>query len=83
MNDVKQILSAKVPKAFWIPSKNRFISAGQMVKIYKFCKANPGVEVKETIKGWWPGTTDEVLNQIRERYSRNNLFKRFFKLIKI
>lgn len=66
MNNANQILSARVPKAFWIPSKNRFISAGQMVKIYKFCKANPGVEVKETIKGWWPGTTDEVLNQIRE-----------------
>ncbi len=64
--NVKQILSVKVPKHFWIPSKNKFITAKAMVQIYKFCKANPGVQVKETIKGWWPGTTDEVLQQIRE-----------------
>lgn len=61
-----EILSARVPKHFWIPSKDRFITAGQYVALYKVCKANPGQEVKETISGWWPGTTDEVLSQIWE-----------------
>ena len=62
---VKDVLSVRVPKCFWIPSKGYYISAGNLVKMYKFCKANPGMAVKETISGWWPGTTDDVLNQIR------------------
>jgi len=59
-------LTAKVPKHFWIPSKNMFITAGQMVSIYKKCKANPNTPVKETICNWWGGTTDDILNEIRE-----------------
>lgn len=74
-----QILSARVPKAFWIPSKNKFISTGAMVQIYKFCKANPGMPVKESISGWWQSTTDEVLAEIQKGIHERIYLRQFIK----
>lgn len=76
---VKNILSVRVPKVFWIPSKQMFISAGNYVKMYKFCKANPGMKVKETISKWWEGTTDEVLNEIRAGIHERIYLRQFIK----
>ena len=76
---MNQILTARVPKHFWIPSKQRFISAGKYVSMWKFCKDNPGLEVKETISGWWPGTTDEVLKQIRSGLHERIYLRQFVK----
>ena len=77
--NVQEILSVRVPKYFWIPSKNRFITAGQMVQLWKFCKENPGLEVKESIQGWWPSTTDEVLKQIRDAMHERIYLRQFVK----
>ena len=57
-------LTARLPKAFFIPSVSIYISTGDYLKLYRKCKANPGQKVPQTITQWWEGTTDDVLNEI-------------------
>jgi hypothetical protein len=79
IKNVKNILAVRVPKAFWIPSKGIFISAGQMVNIYKQCKANPGMQVKQTIGSWAGGTTDDILQEIRKGIHERIFLRQFVK----
>ena len=74
---MKETLTKRVPKHFWIPSKQMFITAGQYVALYKKCKANPGAAVKETIRQWWPGTTDQILQEIREAIHERIYLRQF------
>jgi hypothetical protein len=52
-------------KLHYIPSIQRMITAGQLVAMVKKCKDNPGMKVEMTIAKWWPGTTDDVIEEIR------------------
>ena len=61
-----QTLTTKLPKHFYIPSIQKFITVGQYVALYKKCKSNPGQQVERTISKWWGGTTDDVINEIRQ-----------------
>jgi hypothetical protein len=73
------MLTAKLPKHFWISSKQQFITTGQYLQLYKFCKQNPGMEVKETISNWWGGTTDDVLREIRNGVHERIYLRQFLK----
>ena len=73
----KQTLSVKVPKHFYIPSIQSYITAGQYVAMYKKCKANPGQNVERTISQWWGGTTDDVLNEMRQAIHERIYLRQF------
>jgi len=79
MQKPNEILSSRVPKHFYIPSRQSFITAGEYVKIWRFCISNPGMAVKQTIQGWWQGTTDEILKQIRDGLHERIYLRQFIK----
>jgi hypothetical protein len=74
-----QTLTSKLPKHFWIPSRQMFITVNQYMQLYRFCKDNPGLEVKETICNWWGGTTDDVINEIRKGIHERIYLRQFLK----
>lgn len=76
---MSKALTAKLPKHFWIPTRQRFITTGQYVQLYWFCKQNPGMEVKETICDWSGGTTDDVLREIRKGVHERIYLRQFLK----
>lgn len=72
-------LTVKLPKHFWIPSKQKFITTGEYVAMYKKCKANPGIPVKETICNWWGGTTDDIIKEIQAGIHERIYLRQFVK----
>ena len=59
-------LTARLPKAFFIPSVSSYISTGEYIKVWKVCKANPEKEYKQTITMWSGGTGADVLREIMD-----------------
>jgi hypothetical protein len=53
-------------RTIYIPSAQISITLGQYVDMYKKCKSNPSAEVKMTICKWWPGTAQDVLDEIMD-----------------
>ena len=72
-------LTAKLPKYFYIPSIQAFISLRKYLNIYQYCKDNPGVEVKQTISKWWGGTTDDILKEIQIGIHERIYLRKFLK----
>ena len=78
-NPPRNLQGVKVPKAFYIRHHKKYLSAGEMVHIYKFCKANPGVGVRQTLNNWWGGTTEDVLAEIRQGIHERIYLRQFIK----
>ena len=53
---------AKVPKHFWLPGINRFITAGEYAKACNTIReAQPEQEFKASFECWYPRTANEIL----------------------
>lgn len=58
-------MKVRVPKHYYVPSKQYFITAGQLVNIYQAIRTafnkNPDIEFQMSLQAWWPKTAGEIL----------------------